>query len=354
MRDPYAVLGLPKGSSLDEVRTAYRSIVKQHHPDHSKAAGSVEIFMRATEAYDLLSDPVRKQAYDAAQRTIDGVRQKTAAENVIPQGAQKSRPSGLSADVNQLVLLMKRGHFIAAESLAKKVAEADPYEPIAFGVLGDIARSKGHFREAAENYSYAAQLDPSNTNFEARHKEMLTQLNVRYRPVAQREETKAAAYLIPAATLFAGSSYVALAREHSLFPSLSLCSSFTLGLVVMAMIVGIVTGVSFGMSGVVDRFAGTAFDSFGRLSPPLALGLVSFVNFWVAGLIYFAIGAIQHSFQYSTSRILGATAVAVLVFGLAASLSPSLNMFQVLLWSGNLVYPACLLGWMVSDAFRSR
>ncbi len=57
----YEVLGIPQGASGAEVRQAYRRLVKTAHPDR---AGDPEQFRRITQAYDVLSDPARRAAYD--------------------------------------------------------------------------------------------------------------------------------------------------------------------------------------------------------------------------------------------------------------------------------------------------
>lgn len=61
----YEVLGIAQSASEDEVRHAYRRLVKSAHPD---AAGDPEQFRLITEAYDVLTDPVRRAAYDRTTR----------------------------------------------------------------------------------------------------------------------------------------------------------------------------------------------------------------------------------------------------------------------------------------------
>ncbi|MDQ3642421.1 MAG: J domain-containing protein [Actinomycetota bacterium] len=57
----YQVLGISESASDDEVRQAYRRLVKAAHPD---AAGDPAQFRLVTEAYDVLSDPAQRRAYD--------------------------------------------------------------------------------------------------------------------------------------------------------------------------------------------------------------------------------------------------------------------------------------------------
>ncbi len=64
-RDYYEVLGLQKGASDDEIKSAYRRIAKQCHPDlHPNDKQAEARFKEANEAYAVLSDPDKKAKYD--------------------------------------------------------------------------------------------------------------------------------------------------------------------------------------------------------------------------------------------------------------------------------------------------
>lgn len=64
-RDYYEVLGLSKGASADEIKKAYRKLAVKHHPDRNPGdKESEEAFKEATEAYEVLADDKRRQAYD--------------------------------------------------------------------------------------------------------------------------------------------------------------------------------------------------------------------------------------------------------------------------------------------------
>ena len=61
----YEVLGVQESASGEEVRQAYRRLVKAAHPD---LAGDAEQFRLVTRAYDVLSDPAQRAAYDRGLR----------------------------------------------------------------------------------------------------------------------------------------------------------------------------------------------------------------------------------------------------------------------------------------------
>jgi curved DNA-binding protein CbpA len=61
----YEILGVTEGASAEEVRQAYRRLVKAAHPD---LAGDPARFRLVTEAYDVLSDPTQRAAYDRGLR----------------------------------------------------------------------------------------------------------------------------------------------------------------------------------------------------------------------------------------------------------------------------------------------
>ncbi|MEK7184188.1 MAG: DnaJ domain-containing protein [Patescibacteria group bacterium] len=60
-KDYYDILGVPRTASADELKRAYRKLAQQYHPDKG---GNSERFKEVNEAYQVLSDPNKRQQYD--------------------------------------------------------------------------------------------------------------------------------------------------------------------------------------------------------------------------------------------------------------------------------------------------
>jgi molecular chaperone DnaJ len=64
-RDLYEVLGVARDASSDDIRRAYRKLAREHHPDVNEDAQAEERFKEIAGAYEILSDPEKRQRYDA-------------------------------------------------------------------------------------------------------------------------------------------------------------------------------------------------------------------------------------------------------------------------------------------------
>ncbi|MBN9142788.1 MULTISPECIES: DnaJ C-terminal domain-containing protein [unclassified Novosphingobium] len=70
-QDPYAILGVSRGASEKDIKSAYRKLAKELHPDHNKDnPKAAERFSEVTRAYDLLTDKDKRAQFDRGE--IDG------------------------------------------------------------------------------------------------------------------------------------------------------------------------------------------------------------------------------------------------------------------------------------------
>src|SRR5216110_1529716 len=72
--DLYVILQVRRTASVDEIKRAFRKLARRYHPDINPGDSTAEDrFKRITEAYDILSDPLKREFYDVNGFYTDGV-----------------------------------------------------------------------------------------------------------------------------------------------------------------------------------------------------------------------------------------------------------------------------------------
>ncbi|MFY8196451.1 MAG: DnaJ domain-containing protein, partial [Novosphingobium sp.] len=73
MADPYSILGVARNASEKDIKSAYRKLAKELHPDTNKDnPKAAERFSEVTRAYDLLSDKDKRAKFDRGEIDADG------------------------------------------------------------------------------------------------------------------------------------------------------------------------------------------------------------------------------------------------------------------------------------------
>ena len=366
-RTHYETLGLKPTATDAEIKAAYRRVVLRHHPDRSSDPDSTRLFIAATAAYEVIGEGTARRFYDeglraesrrAAEREAEVRKEREAAARTRAARAASSAPSAprpassgtpLPTQLARLSMLFSRGLYAEAEKLADEIVVRDPRQPLPYAVRGDLARQRGKLDEAARHYSLAVQMDPRNPLYLRRYEEVLERVRTvdaaktGVTAMEPNERLTLAALLIGGVAIMAA-IFVVGSPERPVF------FGFTVGMLAMLFLGGVVAGATLSAAGGLDRIDAYAA---GRIGPTVALGLVSVVSFPAAALVYLLLGFVQRGFSASTTRLFLSVTALVGILSLGAALSRSgMSPVGVLLWGGNLAYLGALVGWAVADGLR--
>jgi tetratricopeptide (TPR) repeat protein len=136
---------------------------------------------------------------------------------------------------------------------------------------------------------------------------------------------------------------------------LQVVSGWNANITVALALVGALLGATMTISGAIRRIddelilSGVSQRGGAYLPLGLLVIVLSVLNFYLAAVVYAVVTFIQESFTPSMVRVFGAVMIAV---GLLAMAYPH-NHFQVLLFGGNVVFIAFVVGWLLGDFFRA-
>jgi DnaJ-class molecular chaperone len=95
MRDPYEVLGVPRGASAAAIKSAYRKLAKKHHPDSNKndpkAAGR---FSEINSANEILGDEAKRKQFDRGEIDAEGKPRFQGFPGGDPRAGRRGSPGG--------------------------------------------------------------------------------------------------------------------------------------------------------------------------------------------------------------------------------------------------------------------
>lgn len=145
-RNYYQILGIPRESTVDEIKKAYRRLARQYHPDVNPGnKGAEEKFKDINEAYDILSDVEKRAEYDQYSRfwKQKGFQGKSGIKVKVPgfRGWGEAKTNGGASEdnvdyseypeFNKFVdqLLGRRREVRTATSNSPRVTSSDPWNP---------------------------------------------------------------------------------------------------------------------------------------------------------------------------------------------------------------------------------
>ncbi len=300
-----------------------------------------------------------------------------------------------------------RNRLVEARTLAEQALRLNRRNAQAYEVLGDVFRLQNKIDEAMNMYSMALQINPRNPSVMQRLERMSrasAASDPRYPPPSVRRPTAPPAQPRPSASYTPGSpsaprpsapppqSYYSGDQEmqrhpigrllgallgyglafltvlygaffhgdapnrfsSTLSPLLAPISTWNTTIIVVMTCAGLILGwtmtATLAIRRIEDELLLTGAPSGGGRFLPLGAILVvlSFVNFYAAALLYLIVSFFNEAITPTMLRVFGAVIGVVLILG--AFYEPGHG--QVLLFGGNVVFLAFLLGWVLGDFFR--
>lgn len=159
----YDVLGVKPDAGEDEIRTAFRRLTRENHPDRfagEQRARAEERFQTITEAFNVLSRPASREKYDMdlamrrpnAAASTAAMDRKEISRRLLAKGVEQVRAGKVTDGVTSLK---------AAVDHDDDSAKAHYHYGFA------LMRLKGHEREGLRHLERAIQLAPNNAAFKA-------------------------------------------------------------------------------------------------------------------------------------------------------------------------------------------
>ncbi len=138
--DPYAALGVPKSSSAEDIRKAYRKLAKELHPDvRPNDPASAERFKRATAAFNMLMDEQLRGRFDRGEIDADG--------NERPQFQPGAGFGGFA------------GAGAGAGARARGGGRGDVFEDLFDGLFSRGGGARGFGQQRGEDVRYRMEVD---------------------------------------------------------------------------------------------------------------------------------------------------------------------------------------------------
>ena len=350
----YQSLGIAPTATAAEVKSAYRALVMQHHPDRSRDPKSPSIFLEIQAAYEVLGDPPRRRDYDAilkrrtpsappseaasAHNTTRPTARPAARPATSPPPREPNVPPPVAEEIMRLSKIFGQGRQAESIDLARAIIERDPRQPLPYAVLGDIARGRGDINQAAKWYAYAAQFDPRNETYQRRYEELLMGSQVvttrtGHRMVANPQSTSA---------LFTAIILALSLSVTSMFPRGSEAEAIQ---AILAFLAGTFLGGALAIGWWIDRLSAT-LRSHGLFM------LLALANVGASLGLYLLFSVATNGFNRSLSGWFGVVVPAWILFALLALAGGETSSVVVLTVIPSAIALGGLCGWAIGDALR--
>jgi hypothetical protein len=166
----YEILGIVRTASSEEMRAAYRSLVKQYHPDRNPSPEAAEKIKEIIEAYEVLSDPEKRKIYDGYEKPEEEFSQSTTDAGYQRPRESKKRAYERKYTVQKTEKLFVWGN-IFIKFYADSVGQLESLTEKNYAIFPRntevVIRQDGIFRDPSSEYAaHFAKSVPLHTNLQ--------------------------------------------------------------------------------------------------------------------------------------------------------------------------------------------
>ena len=146
--NPYEVLGIKPGASQDEIKSAYRKLIKQYHPDK------------------FIDNPLKNLAEDKMieiNKAYESLTKNSGSNNYNSSNTSNySNSSNSSSDFQDIRRLIQAGNYAVAENKLNSINNRNAEWHYLYGA---VMLNKGWFDSALEHMTTAVNMDPNNFEY---------------------------------------------------------------------------------------------------------------------------------------------------------------------------------------------
>lgn len=182
VNDPYETLGVRRGASQEEIKSAYRELVKKYHPDKYQgnplADLAQEKLQEVNEAYDMLTNGNGASGYGGFQQEHwNSYGQYQSSQSGSATGGSAGYTGENAALYQQVRACIMQGQLAQAKSMLLNLSNHDAEW---FFLSGVIAFNQGAMQEGVANVKQAMDMAPGNDEYRQAYLQM-SQVGTFYR-----------------------------------------------------------------------------------------------------------------------------------------------------------------------------
>ncbi len=372
----YDILDVSSVASESQIKRRYRQLARKYHPDvATNKASAHRAFIQITEAYEILSDPTKRSAYDAElRRELEAVgaasarpvptnapRSKTADRNRTKErAAMYDVPRSLSDVIDEAQKAIYQKRYGDAEAVLRDALRHFPKAARLHSLLGDAYKAEKMLNAAIKSYSYAVQFDPYDASTERKLNALIGE---KIDDMKDQEEVKSpfglgfiivnvVSWFVALFLLFLIRSNWGTTFQDALGRELPFAGGLSINVIMLTAGASAAVGFVVAANGWLGRTseeillesgAGKwAIFPTGILAP-----IISVFWFPIAFIFYCVFGLMQGSLSRS---VLVVFVLVMAVIGIGALLYDPQYKDQVLMFCGNLAFPSMIVGWVLGSS----